>query len=231
MITARGGSKGLPRKNVLEVGGKPLLAWTVEAALACGERLHRVILSTDDEEIADVGRRAGVEGPFRRPAHLASDSAGHVGVLQHAVAWVEADEGAKVDWVLTLQPTTPLRTSADILAALDLVATDPAAESVIGVTVVEHGHPAHLRRVVEGRLLPYVGQSLEAGRRQDCEPKVYRNTGAIYVTRRDVLMERGRIHGDVSLAYEMPAERAVDIDTEIELRLADLLLRARTPRS
>ncbi len=224
VITARGGSKGLPRKNVREVGGKPLIAWTIEAALGAGEALHRTVVSTDDEEIAAVCAQWGGDAPFRRPAALAGDQAGTVPTLQHAVRWVEADEGAPVDWVLTLQPTSPLRTADDIVAAVALAA-DRSCDSVIAVTPVHDSHPMVLREVREGRLHPHAGHSLEGVRRQDCEPPVFRNNGALYLTRREVLMDQGRIHGQVALAHVMPEERSVDVDTELDLLLADAVLR------
>src|ERR1700743_3832228 len=111
LIPARGGSKGVPRKNIVPVAGKPLLAWTIEAARN-STRLDRIILSTDDEEIASVAREFGVEVPFMRPAELAKDSSGSLEVALHALDWAAREPGGEPEYLLILQPTSPLRSSA-----------------------------------------------------------------------------------------------------------------------
>ena len=120
VIPARGGSKGVPRKNIRDLCGKPVIAWTIETAVAAGDHLHRVIVSTDDDEIAKAARAAGAEAPFMRPAKLATDEAPGLPVIQHAVEFVEEEEGASVDWVLVLQPTAPFRNTDDIAESLKL---------------------------------------------------------------------------------------------------------------
>lgn len=227
VIPARGGSKGVPRKNVREVAGKPLIAYTIECALAVRHRFHRIVVSTDDAEIAAVARRFGAEVPFRRPAELAADDTPMVPVLRHAVAVVEAEDGVAMDWVCLLQPTDPLREPADIEEALRL-AEAGGCDSVISVVQVFSVHPILMKRIEDGRLLPYCIEEREGTRRQDYWPPAYMRNGAVYLTRRDVLMERGSIWGEVIRPYVMPPERSVGVDSELDLKLLEVLLRERT---
>lgn len=230
VIPARGGSKGVLRKNVREVCGKPLIAWTIEAALAAGPLLSRVIVSTEDAEIAEVSRRYGAEVPFVRPAELAGDEVPMLPVLQHAARFVEAQEGRRLDWVLLLQPTEPFRTVADIEAALALGRAD-GCDSVISVVQVFAVHPILMKKIEGDRLLPFCIEEKEGTRRQDYAPAAYMRNGAIYLTRRDVLLEQGSIWGDVIRPYVMPPERSQGVDSEIDLELVDVLLRRHGGRS
>lgn len=222
VITARGGSKGVPRKNVRPLAGRPLVAHSVDCALALGSRLHRVIVSTDDSEIADAARAAGAEVPFMRPAELAADKAPTLPVLQHAVAFVEAEEGQKLDWVLLLQPTTPLRRPSDVAACIDL-ALSSDCDSVISLVEVVSSHPVFVKKLQQGAIQPFVIEEPEGLRRQDRGEPAYIRNGAVYLSRRDVIMG-GSIWGRRSLGYVMPDERSVNIDSELEFKLAELLL-------
>jgi CMP-N,N'-diacetyllegionaminic acid synthase len=226
VVTARGGSKGVPRKNVREVGGKPLIAYTLEAARAVRHLFHRIVVSTDDPEIADIARQWGGEVPFQRPADLSGDAVPSLPVVQHAVAWVEREEGIRMDWVCLLQPTTPLREPADIVAALRL-AEAGGCDSVISVVQVVAGHPMLIKRIENDCLLPYCIEEPEGIRRQDCQPPAYKRNGAIYLTRRDVVMDRGSLWGNVIRPYVMPEQRSNNVDTELDVKLLDLILRER----
>jgi len=226
VIPARGGSKGVPRKNVRLLAGKPLLAYSVEAALAVRDRLTRVIISTDDPAIADAGRACGAEVPFLRPADLGGDRIPMVPVLQHAVGAIEALDGQRLDWVLLLQPTAPLRSAEDIRAAVAL-AEAGGCDSVISVVQVFAVHPILMKRIEGDLLLPFCLEEKEGTRRQDYQPPAYMRNGAIYLTRREVLMERGSIWGKVIRPYVMPEERSVSIDNELDFKLAELMLAAR----
>jgi CMP-N-acetylneuraminic acid synthetase len=225
VVTARGGSKRVPRKNVRDFAGKPLIAWTVEAALALGDRLHGVVASTDDPEIAGAARAAGAEVPFLRPAELSVDTAKSLPVVRHAVRFVEERDGVKMDWVLLLQPTSPLRTAADLSACLDL-AEAGGCTSVVAVCELAD-HPVFAKKIDgRGMLVPFVLPEPEGIRRQDVSPRAYKRNGAAYLTRRDVLMEgEGSIYGDAVRPYVMPEERSVDIDSEVDFLLAEILAR------
>lgn len=226
VIPARGGSKGVPRKNVREVGGRPLVAWTVETANRAIEAgvIARCIVSTDDEEIREVAEAAGGEVPFMRPAELAGDRVPMVPVVQDALARTEATDGC-YDWVLLLQPTSPFRTVQDIENAVSLAARG-GFDSVISVVRVFAVHPMLMKRIEDGELLPWAVPEPEGTRRQDYDPPAFMRNGAIYLTRRDVL-EAGSIRGDRTRPYEMPEERSVGIDSELEVKLVDLMLRER----
>lgn len=226
VIPARGGSKGVVRKNIRPICGKPLIAYTIETAQAARHLLHRAIVSTDDSEIAAVAREYGAEVPFMRPAELAGDRVPTLPVLQHAVASIEVLDDVKLDWVLLLQPTAPLRVLEDIEASLKL-ACGNSCDSVISVVQVFAEHPILMKRIEENQLLPYCIEEKEGTRRQDYQPPAYMRNGAIYLTRRDVVMEEHSIWGQAIRPYVMPPERSVSIDNELELKLIELIMQER----
>ena len=223
VITARSGSKGIPQKNVVLLLGKPLLAYTVEAALS-SKRLSRCVLSTDDESIAKLGRQLGVEVPFLRPAELAQDDTPTLPVLQHAVRALEA-MGSSYEAVLTLQPTNPLRKVEDIDGAIELLCRS-GADSVISFVDVGERHPARMKWIdSEGRVTdPPFAESFEGQPRQALK-KLYLRDGSIYLTRRSVLMEQDSIKGRDCRAWIIPAERAHNIDTPFDLMIAEQILK------
>lgn len=222
LITARGGSKGIPHKNVCPLAGKPLIAWTIEAALQA-RRLDRVIVSTDDEEIAKVSREWGADVPFMRPAELARDDSPHLEVIRHALGWLAAESEAELDYLMLLQPTSPLRTSADIDSAIAL-GEEKNADAVVSVCLT-HEHPFLSKQVTpDGRLLDFVEKPQGYLARQSLPP-AYSLNGAIYMVRRSLLLERDDWYTDRTFAYIMPPERSLDIDTPWDLRLVDLILR------
>ena len=222
LITARGGSKGIPQKNVRPLAGKPLIAWTIEAALQ-SRRLDRVIVSTDDEEIAKVSREWGADVPFMRPAELAKDDSPHLEVIRHALGWLAAESEAELDYLMLLQPTSPLRTSADIDSAIALC-EEKNADAVVSVCQT-HGHPFLSKQVTpDGRLLDFIEKPQGYLARQSLPP-AYSLNGAIYMVRRGLLLERDDWYTDRTFAYIMPPERSLDIDTPWDLHLVDLILR------
>ena len=222
IVTARGGSKGLPGKNLQPLGGKPLLQYTAEAALQA-KRLARVVLSTDDEQIASLGRRCGLDVPFLRPAELARDDTPHVPVLQDVVRKLE-QQGEVYDAIFTLQPTTPLRQAADIDGAIELLERT-GADSVISFVDVGEKHPARMKFIdADGRVIdPPFAEAFEGQRRQDL-PKLYLREGSVYLTRRDVLMQANSLKGRDCRAWIVPPERACNIDGPFDLFLAEQLL-------
>lgn len=226
VIPARGGSKGVPRKNIRVVGGKPLIAYTIEPALAVRERLHRLIVSTDDAEIAEVAQKYGAEVPFMRPAELGGDRIPMAPVLKHAIQTIEEMDGIKLDWVLLLQPTCPFRAPEDILAALDLAAKG-GCDSVISVVQVLSHHPILMKKIENDRLLPYSIEEVEGTRRQDYKPPAYMRNGCIYLSRRDNLMEHNSIWGKVIRPYVMPEDRSVNVDSELDMKLVEFMLQDR----
>jgi N-acylneuraminate cytidylyltransferase len=205
VIPARGASKGVPGKNIRSVGGKPLVAWTIEAARAA-RRVDRVILSSDDPAIIDEARRRGCEVPFVRDAALAGDRTPTLDVVLDAI---ELCPG--YDWVLLLQPSSPLRTAADIDGALE-ECVRRGAPSCVSVCLARESPWWMYTRRPDGRLEPLLPPP-PTTRRLD-RPPVYALNGAVYFARCDWLARERRFIGPDTVAYEMPAERSIDIDTE-----------------
>lgn len=226
VIPARGGSKGVPHKNVRIVCGKPLIAYTIETALAARRLFHRIVVSTDDPQIADVARSLGAEVPFMRPPDLADDKTPMVPVLQHTVRFVEEQDGTTLDWIMLLQPTAPFRTVEDIEEALR-IACDGECDAVISVVQVFSVHPILMKRIENGLLVPFCIEEKEGTRRQDYQPPAYMRNGGIYLTRRDVLLERSSIWGSITKPYVMPPERSIGIDSELDLKLVEMLVTER----
>lgn len=215
----------MPRKNLRSVGGKPLIAWSVELGKQAvwSGLVTRAIVSTDDREIADAARAAGGDVPFMRPAELADDKAKMAPVLRHAVLEIEAADGVRFDWVLLLQATSPLRTLDDLRSAVELAA-EGGTDSVISVVQVFDTHPVLMKKIEGDRLVPFCVPEPEGTRRQDYQPAAYMRNGAIYLTRRDVLVERGSIWGDSIRPYVMPEERSLSVDTELHIKMLDQIL-------
>jgi CMP-N,N'-diacetyllegionaminic acid synthase len=223
IVPARGGSKGIPRKNLAALLGKPLLAYTAEAALAA-KCLTRVVLSTEDEEIACIGRQCGLDVPFMRPSELAQDETPTIPVLQDVVRKLEAT-GEHYDAVFTLQPTTPLRRADDIDGAIELLERT-GSDSVISFVDVGERHPARMKFITpDGQVIdPSFGEQFEGQRRQEL-PKLYLREGSIYLTRRAVLMEQNSVKGLDCRAWLIPQERACNIDTPFDLFLAEQMIK------
>jgi CMP-N-acetylneuraminic acid synthetase len=223
VIPARGGSKSVPRKNLADLLGKPLIAYTIEAAKH-SRRLSHYVVSSEDAEILAVAKELRAPAPFVRPQELASDQAPSLPVVQHAIREMERMQGLTFDYVVLLQPTTPMRRAEDIDAALDkLIAT--GADSVISVCDVGAYHPARMRRIVDDRLVELpVKEPREMARRQDLPP-VYIRNGAIYAARRDLVMIENSMVGDDCRAFVMPEERSVNIDGRLDLLMAEILMR------
>jgi CMP-N,N'-diacetyllegionaminic acid synthase len=223
IIPARGGSKGIPRKNMALLNGKPLLAYTAEAAMR-SERLTRVLLSTDDQEIAQYGKSLGVEVPFLRPAKLAQDKSPTIDVLLDVLQRLHA-AGEIYDAVFTLQPTNPLRTVADIDGAIELLERT-GSDSVISFTEVGGKHPARMKTIdAEGRIVnPPFAEQFEGMPRQSL-PKFYLREGSVYLTRAHVLAGQHSFQGKDCRAWIIPEWRACNIDTKFDLFVTERVLR------
>lgn len=220
-ICARGGSTGVPGKNIRPLLGKPLIVWSIEQALA-HPGIDRVVVSTDDAAIAAVARDAGAEVPFMRPAELATNIAPKIPVIEHMVGWLEA-AGDRIATILDLDPTSPLRAMEDISACMalldaetDVVITGYPAEKNPYFNMVELDATGHAKLVKQppGAVL---------GRQS--APSVFSMNASIYVWHRHSL-SAGLWNGRTRL-HVMPHERSVDIDSEIDFKLVDLLLRER----
>jgi CMP-N-acetylneuraminic acid synthetase len=222
LIPARGGSKSIPRKNVALLAGKPLLAYTAAAALGAASLAHTA-LSTDDAEIAAIGRGLGLDVPFLRPADLADDAAPMLPVMQHAIDWFAA-RGKLFDAVVLLQPTSPLRHSRHIDEALALFAAHEDADSLVSIVEVPHQFsPASVMRLEAGRLTPFLpGPPIL--RRQD-KPRVYARNGPAILAVRAAALRRNVLYSDTTIGYVMSAETSHDIDTPDDFWLVEQILR------
>jgi len=212
LVPARGGSKGIPRKNVRLLRGKPLLEYTAQVARESA-RLARTVLSTDDEEIAELGRKIGLEVPFLRPAELAQDGTPMVDVILHALAWVEG-RGEPYDAVCLLQPTSPLRSAATIDRCIALL-WERAVDTVISVRPVPAEYNPHwvYFESSDGLLRGSLGQGDAVPSRQQL-PRALHRDGSVFLARTKIVTERHSLYGDLVLGYESPAEEACDLDTE-----------------
>ena len=220
VITARGGSKGILRKNIKDLAGKPLIAYTIEASSAA-RHLTRTIVSTDDEEIATIAKEHGGDVPFLRPAHLAEDESKSIDVIQDLLSTLVA-QGETYGYVMILQPTSPFRTSEDIDSAIQ-IAVDQDADSVMSMVELSDFSKKKIKKISDSIIEPFFeAEGNESSRRQDLEPAYKRNC-AIYLTRTDLIMQ-GDLFGEKSVAYIMPEERSVDINTPYDFSLTEFLL-------
>jgi CMP-N,N'-diacetyllegionaminic acid synthase len=218
VIPARGGSKGIPGKNLIKISGKPLIQYTIEASKK-SKLLTEFIISTDSEEIANFTRSVGGNAPFLRPENLSSDKALSLPAILHALNFMEKVIEDKYDIIVMLQPTTPLRSYEDIDNAISIL-LDKHADSVISVTDVGGHHPLRMKRIVNGRLINYIDQGVEDMRPRQDLPPVYIRNGAIYAAFREILIEKNSFSGNNCYAFNMPAERSINIDTLDDLTLA-----------
>jgi len=226
VIPARGGSKGVPRKNIRPLAGKPLLYYTIKEALG-SKLVTRIIVSSEDDEILNVARKVGGEDVvLRRPKKLAQDKVASLPVVQHAVKEIEAKDKIKFDYIVLLQATSPFVLSKDIDASLEkLIKT--GADTVVSVCVVKEHYPIKIKKVIDDKLVPYSSELREnIFRRQDL-PLAFRRNGAIYANTRETVMERNSLLGieGECRPYIMPEERSVDINTMLDFQFADMLMK------
>ena len=223
LIPAKGGSTRLAKKNIRPLAGRSLLAWTADAARASGV-IDRLIVSTEDEEVAAAARALGIEVPFLRPLELARDPAGVVHVALHALDTLEA-AGERYDTLVTMLPTCPLRSADDIRGAYDLFVAR-GRPFVLSVSEFEHTPFAALGPTDDGRLEPYMPQYF--GRKSQEMPKAYRPNGAVHVLDVGAFRKARTDLAQPLIGYVMPRERSFDIDTEDDLRAAEVHLALRT---
>ena len=222
VITARGGSKGIPGKNIKLLGGKPLLAYSIEAAKK-SKLITHTIVSTDAPEIAEVAKKFGADVPFLRPKELAEDKTPHLPVMKHAIEFMEKKLGVTFDYAVILQPTAPFRLSEDIDGTIAKI-IETGADSAVSLVAVDGAyHPIKMKKLEGDKVLPYCIPEPEGLRHQDF-PKVYKRSSAVYAMRRDLLMKDNRLYGAHIVGYIVPTERSIDIDTPLEWLKAEWML-------
>ncbi|MGN7469344.1 acylneuraminate cytidylyltransferase family protein [Brevibacillus sp. SAFN-007a] len=217
IIPARGGSKGVPRKNIRDLAGKPLIAWTIEEAQK-SIYIDRLIVSTDDEEIAEIARNWGCEVPFLRPLELAQDQTPGIDPVLHAMETLP-----EYDYTMLLQPTSPLRLSEDIDACLEHCIKQ-SAKACVSVTVTDKS-PFWMYYLAESsELRPIIKTDRPVLRRQDA-PDVYVLNGAIYVAKSDWIKQNRTYLNAETIGFVMPKERSIDIDTMIDFTIVETILK------
>ena len=227
IIPARSGSKGVPGKNVRLLNGHPLISYTIKSGLA-SEMITDLVVSTDSEEIQTIAIKYGAQVPFLRPAELATDTALAVPTIQHAVVEMEKIKGFVYDYIVMLQPTSPLKTAEDIDAALNKLINNQEAEGIISVVNVDNNHPMKMKKFVsqngvEERIVNYEEPPFENCPRQ-LLPPVFIVNGAMYATKRGVFINKNTFTGDYCLGHEMSPEVSINIDTEYDFLLAEYIL-------
>ncbi|MFQ5661953.1 MAG: cytidylyltransferase domain-containing protein [Candidatus Paceibacteria bacterium] len=221
VITARGGSKGIPRKNIKELGGKPLISYTIEAAKKSSLISH-LIVSTDDKEIAEIAKKYEADVPFMRPEELSQDNTLHLPVMQHAVSFMEDKIGEKFDYVVILQPTSPFRTKEDIDNTIQKL-IDTKADSAVSLVEIEENHPVKMKKLEGDKVLPYSVEEVFGTRRQDL-PIAYKRSSAVYVMKRDLIMKDNELYGTYTAGHIVPKERSIDIDDPFDWIKAEYIL-------
>jgi len=225
VIPARGGSKGLPGKNIRAFCGKPLINWTIEQGMACNY-IDKVLVSTDSEEIASIAVQAGANAPFLRPLELANDTASSLDVLLHAVDFLQS-AGESFHYIVMLEPTSPLRDVSDIEGSLELLVNKVGVESVVGVAKAEGTHPSFLFTVQEGLMSPMLGEQPTGLRRQDLEKDYYYLEGSVYVSSIEALkINKGFYHASTA-PWVVDRYKAIEIDEFCDFITAEALMLAR----
>lgn len=215
LITARGGSKGIPKKNIKPLQGKPLLAWTIDAALK-SKYIDRIIVSTDSREIANVAQSFGGEVPFLRPQQLALDETSSMDVILHALEVLPE----KYDYLILLQPTSPFRSTKQIDGAIEqaVLNSDPVVVSVSR----SHAHPNFMYEINENRLVPAQREYQDQLRRQDL-PEMYEHNGSLYIADIEYIKEHRSFNTPDAKPYIINGFSAIDIDTTDDWELAELV--------
>ncbi|MGM0520198.1 MAG: cytidylyltransferase domain-containing protein [Campylobacterota bacterium] len=221
IVPARGGSKRLPRKNVLDLNGKPLIAWSIEAGLN-SNYIDEVMVTTDDDEIVEVSKKYGANVPFKRPEKLADDYATRPEVIKHTIEFYQNELNKKFDYLIFLQPTSPLRDTADIDNAIEFM-FEKNCDAVVSVCELEH--PIHWSGTLpqDKNMSKFLDNVAVRSRSQDLE-KYYRLNGAIYICDVQKFLEEGCVFFKKNIfAYVMERQHSIDIDEEMDFKLAEII--------
>lgn len=223
VITARGGSKGVPRKNVRILGKIPLIAYNIISAKKCNVD-KRIIVSTDDEEIADVGIQYGAEVPFMRPDFLATDTADSMDVVEHAMQWIRKNDIRRYDYVCLLEPSSPFASYKDLDNAFALL-TKSGADTLLGMKEVEVSRKFIYSLDSENKLSYFYDaiKELKSVRRQE-QPKEYTMNGCMYIAKWDYFDKHKMFHSRNSIPYVMPDEKSIEIDSMLNYKVANFIV-------
>jgi CMP-N,N'-diacetyllegionaminic acid synthase len=227
IIPARGGSKGLPGKNIKLLNNKPLIAYSIEAALSAAAQIgdSEVVVSTDSESIAKIAKDFGAKVPFIRPEELSNDTAASIDVMLHALQIME-QEHQQFEHICMVEPTSPQRDGQDLYQAYLKLIHEPEAESIVGVSKTEGGHPLFLTHLKNGFLDPYANKSYKVYRRQEID-EVYFFEGSMYISKVNALKKRKSFYHEKTLGYEMPKWKAFEIDDATDFLIIERLIQAK----
>ncbi len=232
IIPARGGSKGVPGKNIKLFAGKPLIAWTIEEAVK-SRLLTRTIISTEDHHIGEVAQSYGGEVPFMRPMELAQDLSTDIEFIEHALQTLRETENYIPELIVRLAPTSPLREAEDIDRGINTLLKDPSVDSVRSI-VEASKHPYKLWMIADGgeHLVPFLSKEFTGfdephNLPRQLFPKVYAHTGAVDVIRRKTIEKYHSTSGQVIGFFHMPEERSINIDHPIDFEIAEILMKRR----
>jgi CMP-N,N'-diacetyllegionaminic acid synthase len=224
IIPARGESKGLPGKNIKELCGKPLIAWTIEAGLG-SQYIDEVVVSTDSEEITRVARTFGASVPFYRPADLSGDTATSFDVVKHALSFYKDELHKEFDYVLMLEPTSPLRDKVDIDSAIEQLLSNPQASAIVGICKTESQNPAFLAKKSNTNcLVGYENKDMRVLRRQEISD-VYFFEGSVYISHTETLLTRKTFYHECTLGYEVPKWKSPEIDDMDDFVIVEALMK------
>jgi len=213
IIPARGGSKGVPKKNIRELNGKPLIAYTIEAAQN-SKYVDRLVVSTDSQEIADISINFGADVPFLRPSYLATDSAKALGVVKHMLFEIEKFDNINYSIILYLEPPAPFRTAEDIDRCVELF-IKKRPDSVVSVNEANQYHPILMKKISNNYLEPIWKSEPEGVPRQEYKPTAYMRNGAVYVLKKENII-KNKFYGGSIVPYLMPEERSICIDSILD---------------
>lgn len=227
IVPARGGSKGLPGKNIRPLCGKPLIAWSIEAGLA-SRYVDEVMVTTDSEEIAIAARSCGAQVPFLRPAHLALDTSPSYQAIEHAILYYKTTLHREFGYLVLLEPTSPLRETSDIDEALSMLDRNPSADAIVGVCKAEGVHPAFMfNRQPSGMLAGYEHADPGSTRRQDVSD-LYFPEGTIYASRMGAYLERKTFYHEKTMGYVVPKWKAPEVDDIYDLVMIEAIMKYRS---
>ncbi|MEY4316914.1 MAG: hypothetical protein RI902_722 [Pseudomonadota bacterium] len=230
IIPARGGSKGLPGKNIKELCGKPLIAWSIEAGLG-SKYIDEVMVTTDSEEIARISRDFGATVPFIRPAELASDTATSFDTLKHAIDYYQNERDESFEYVVLLEPTSPLRDKNDIDKSIEQLTTEQDAMAIVGICKTESQNPAFLvKKDNRGFIVGYEDKEMKGLRRQDIKD-VYFFEGSVYVSQIDTLLREKSFYHEHTIGYVVPKWKSFEIDDIDDFIMVGALLNFRKSKS
>ena len=223
IIPARGGSKGIPHKNIKDLNGKPLISYSIEEANK-SKYIDKLVVSTEDSEIADTSKKFGADVPFLRPKELSKDSTSGIDPILHAVNWFK-DKGYNFDYVMCLQCTSPFRKHSQIDEAIEML-MEKDSDSIVSVCESEVT-PYWMKRIEDGKLKNFLDDSIFYARRQDA-PKIYRLNGAIYLAHTQILLDTKNWYTENTLPYIMDEMSSIDIDNMLDFKFAEFLMKEKS---